>query len=746
MIHGVFFMMALFAGLIPHTEDVGARPVSQNPETSGDAHHVTTASPLFGIRMSPDNLPAKRKILFPVPQVPAFVMAGDSFEVLASSPVTSLSARGVLPCQRCPLNIGECRRVSARMWSCAVKTSARCSEGVYALEIKSNDFNVLQRLSLRVVPRGRPLTMVLTADHQLQDPTWRKGRRKTPGPHDNILITKQEIDEISAIAPDVAIHLGDLIFGARPRKELQEGIKLWNSRDFAMTFLPGNHDGYALYDVTIPGWRELLSVSAGCRKELNISVASPKKSIVSLFAFLSCAFSDLKSRLFNKLRTDSLEVWRQFMGPMDRTFSLGSFCFILLNTYSGSPQRRHSFVFPLGFMRPLGIRAAGVPMVDNYGGQLTPDQLRWTEEVMSRCARRGKTILVFGHQDPRGNMTGRRYTPDDPFPTDPISLDHFEEWNFDPRTETGKYNSGTRLTALLARYGGWYFSAHVHHSAVFRYEPGQEIVPGVTARKTVTFIKVTTGASMTRKGAWWGYAVLRLDPSGRVGLVSEDGRPAIPAGGFGWKDGELVSVLSATVPVRLLRCLSVSRSGYKTGWGHLVTCPGPRAAGTGLYIWEGMTPRSPEPYRHRAEQPVSIEKSTHNTPPEFVVKVDGHPADATRLWDVSVLEATSLHDEDGIYEYRWIVGTRIRESYRVQIPQGFRGPVRFEVRDGLCAWAVWEGVITKPPARHLAYMPPGCACAQGCMLGCAEFSLLLLLLVTVAVSVVRRLWGDGTSR
>ena len=205
-----------------------------------------------GIRIAPDNLPPSGShVMFPTAAVPAFVTAGSSFTVLSSQPVSGIKARGTLACQHCILETEPCHRMSV-VWACPVRTSPECDEGVYDLEIKSSNFNELHRASLRIVSSEGPLVMVITADHQLQDPTWRRGKRKTPGRHNNVIITRQEISEISAIAPDVAIHLGDLIFGAQPREELKQALDLWNRRDFAMNFLPGNHDGYALYDVRLP--------------------------------------------------------------------------------------------------------------------------------------------------------------------------------------------------------------------------------------------------------------------------------------------------------------------------------------------------------------------------------------------------------------------------------------------------------------------------------------------------------------
>src|SRR5579859_6943046 len=117
-------------------------------------------------------------------------------------------------------------------------------------------------------------------------------------------------------------------------------------------------------------------------------------------------------------------------GPPFYSFDAGKLHVIALNTYSGTPERRHSYSF---YVDAFDLHL-GAPAVDNYGGYLTDGELDWLEKDARAAFEAGKTVLVFGHHDPRGNReagANRRFHHDNPFPTDPISLEGFQEWNYD---------------------------------------------------------------------------------------------------------------------------------------------------------------------------------------------------------------------------------------------------------------------------------------------------------------------------
>src|SRR5262249_49357930 len=157
----------------------------------------------------------------------------------------------------------------------------------------------------------------------------------------------------------------------------------------------------------------------------------------------------------------------------------------------------------------------GAPAVDNYGGYLGDAQLRWLEADLAAAAAAGKTIVLFGHHDPRGNLdqpAEARYTANLPFPTDPLSLGGFKEWNYDSGwgdragRESAPDTSATRLLRLVARYASAYLSAHVHKDGQRAYEPGEELAPGVRAERRIEFVRVTAAAGAPSDGkAYWGY-------------------------------------------------------------------------------------------------------------------------------------------------------------------------------------------------------------------------------------------------
>jgi hypothetical protein len=237
---------------------------------------------------------------------------------------------------------------------------------------------------------------------------------------------------------------------------------------------------------------------------------------------------------------------------------------------------------------PLRSLRLGAPAVDNYGGYLSRRQLQWLRSDVEEAAARGKTIVFLGHNDPRGNAKRRRYHPNEPFPTDPIGADHFEEWNYDGKqwdsnpkddrsAETAQRNNAHALLRLVADYGAYYLSGHVHEDRQTVYRKGQTILGDIKARHRLEFIRVTTAASGVRPGAYWGYRLFKADRRGRI-----DTRPyfagrssrkllSVPSGNF-WTqttkmpEGPLITIkngLPLVEPLTLrLRLAFRPRTGY----------------------------------------------------------------------------------------------------------------------------------------------------------------------------------------
>src|SRR5262249_60410056 len=101
-----------------------------------------------------------------------------------------------------------------------------------------------------------------------------------------------------------------------------------------------------------------------------------------------------------------------------------------LNPYAGTPERRPpSAIYVDAFDLHLGA-----PAVDNYGGYLGDEQLGWLEADLAAAAAAGKTIVGFGHHDPRGDGEAgqsARYAANLPFPSHPLSMGSVQEGRAD---------------------------------------------------------------------------------------------------------------------------------------------------------------------------------------------------------------------------------------------------------------------------------------------------------------------------
>ncbi len=433
-------------------------------------------------------------------------------------------------------------------------------------------------------PIPKRFTIALLSDHQLWDPSWKvsSGLRAAKGwpdwgqADDNKRITLQEFHELELIDPAFVLYPGDLLFGLDYRKEYVSMYEWWKNRRLATFMVPGNHDGYARYTVRLRGsLPQMARALLRCRKDW------PKtRSWHKIFAYLSCLYGDIKEVLFSRLVHDGLVSFAKTFGPPFYAFDVGRYHFVALNTYDGTNRRRHS----LSLWVPFKGLKLGAPAVDNYGGYLSEKQLAWLQRDLSRASARGQTIVVFGHQDPRGNLDGERYHRDQPFPTSPLGLDGFDEWDYDAKwdsnpndtrgRETPWHNSGVRLLRLLLRYASYYISGHVHADETTIYHPGDLVIPGMTTKRTIAFLRVTTASAGVRNQGYWGYRLLQADDKGHIDVSPYDrarGLDSVPAGRF-WltstgsknqPEWTLHSALPRPLPITLRARLTFSpKQGY----------------------------------------------------------------------------------------------------------------------------------------------------------------------------------------
>ncbi len=417
---------------------------------------------------------------------------------------------------------------------------------VYDLRLVAPGIDDNQPNAVRVHGPSEPerFRFVVATDHQLWDPSYTLlGRamhsRSFPAQADakrlNEAITRQGLDEIKLLDPAFVLHTGDLIFGLDFTAEYKQARGELLRARLPIFAIPGNHDGYAIYTVRLKGGAvRALTGAIGCKKHLDGSLSWER-----LWVFVCCVYGDIKEQLYADLQADGLAFWRRQLGPDEYAFDFGRFRFIAVNTYSGTPERRHAFSI---YMDILDLHL-GAPAVDNYGGYLTDAQLARIERELRETRRRGLVPVVFGHHDPRGNAKGDRYHPNEPFPTDPIGSNHFEEWNYDDKwdsdpkdkrkKESAKANSASRFLAALARYGGYYISGHVHADGGNVYPVGSWI-GAYRVEKRLELIRTTSAASSVKKGSYWGYRLLEAegDQLKVVDFSAKHGLRSVPTGNF----------------------------------------------------------------------------------------------------------------------------------------------------------------------------------------------------------------------
>ncbi|MFC1654291.1 PKD domain-containing protein [Myxococcota bacterium] len=395
---------------------------------------------------------------------------------------------------------------------------------------------------------------VVIGDSQLRDPTTRfsggdlnNGSYPRRGTNDAESMLIQQIQEMSFLDPDFVIHVGDLVYGLDYREEYPETLAVWWARPLPTFLVPGNHDALALYELALKeGWWKDALKSVRCAKY----ILEGDVTAVGVFQLLACLFGDLKKMLFEDLSQDGLDYFHRHLGASDYSFDLGKFHFVGINSHSGTAERRHAFVLSLGF---LGIDFGASP-VDNYGGTLTDDQLKWVQRDLEKAGRRGQTIVLFLHHDPRGNVGmpwGQRYHENQPFPTEPLGLRKFQEWNYegewdsDPKdrrgTETQTENSAVKLLRLMARHASYVFTGHIHDDIDTVVEPGQELAAGsgIRAKKRLYQMRVTAASSTPeRDDGYWGFRLIESDGPHLVGLAffPKWGWKSVPSGNL-WISG-----------------------------------------------------------------------------------------------------------------------------------------------------------------------------------------------------------------
>lgn len=639
-------------------------------------------------------------VIHPTPGAPALAVAGDVLEVwlarrfAGATPRISatLSARLAGVPVRLPLALIDARQgPGTDLTRLRFRLPPTLPRETFDLAIGlPHGATEVQRRAVRglLAPPGSPRLAVMT-DHQLRDatPGASRGRRNaraypTRGEtRETYALTRQIQHELDLHDPDVALHLGDLVFGLDYAAEYPEVLGLLASDGPATFMTPGNHDAFARYGLDVRGsWRELGRAARRCGAGRLAPLL--RLGTDALLRWLLCVHGDTRAALFGRRIEDGLHAYRRTLGPDRYTTRLGPHRLVVLNTYDGTPERRHTLTISARLLR----RSLGAPLVDNYGGYLGETQLRWARAQIRAAWDRREPLIVAGHHDPRGNPRGQRYHPNLDFPTRPFGAGGFQWWNFedawdsDPadgrRRESLRSSSATALLGLLAEAGGVYLSGHVHRDAQRTYQPGQTVVPGVVARRPVTFVQVTTAAGVPADEGYWGYRLIGGGPPDRpldtTAFHAAAGLRSVPAGNL-WADlrplpasgaGAVATVhtgLPRPVTIRLrLRLPHRPDRGWRfaarpaTGVGLRLLDVHPLGGNDALHYLEV---RLPAAGTRVALRPADVRATTiHatpdpvNQPPAVAITVDGAPVGDTLDLPVGralLLDATTSRDPDG---------------------------------------------------------------------------------------------------
>lgn len=723
-------------------------------------------------------IPARiRQLRSPVLGHPAVVHAGERFAVWTTRRFAS--AR-LLPADGCGAPVALVPGVSTqeadgRLTRTEVRVPATTPRAPWHLEVNWEDGTRTEEpLAVRVLglPAGQggdgAFRFAVMTDHQLLDPSWEVGDTVLAPPKRpwhgekkaNLAMTEQIFHELRLLDPDLVVHLGDLLFGLKFDEEYAAMFRRISKSRLVSFYIPGNHDAYATYSVRLP---ELSALSLGvlqCRskmpKDLDFTA-----NWYEIFTFLSCLYGGLKDQLFDNLVADGLEHWKATLGPVNHAHARGRFHFVFLNTYGGTNKRRHSFsVYVKMFDRHIGA-----PMVDNYGGTLSEADLAFVADELELARRHGRTPVVFGHHDPRGNIDAAPYHQNEPFPTDPIGINHFEEWNYDGEwdsdpddargQETALDNSGVRLLRLLAKSGGYYISGHLHKDGEWRYAPGETLHKTIQVERPLTFVKVTTAASSTKDGSRWGYRLFTARPDGTLDLSpTVPGRKSIPAGNL-WVDarvpdgrGEVRVHNALPVPMELHVpvCVPADPAGYrlKSGTGErqtLVSAPF-AAEGDRRFVYRVLAPPGITAFSAPGRLDLVLGPAEGNRPPTVRLTADGRTVepDAGEVPLPRALDASGSADpdQDSLAEAHFLLADEVFPGTRWEPGRDAKGPFLFAVRDDAGAWTRATWTLGPPRRPDPPRVSPGRGCGCNCTFATTAGSGLGLALIGLALWFFRR--------
>jgi len=650
------------------------------------------------------------RIIYPRLTSPALVTLGGNLEVTISidHKTREISERaGPIPEAR----IRPVCRSAALAWTNLEFLSLARTQGRLELQfhvparLGPDNYDLLVRIpgrpdkleasSVRIYRPTRDYTFAVVADQQFGDPTAALDQGNfnpglyhgAQGNNPSKSLADQARSELEMLDPLFVLDAGDIVFGMDYKAEYAGAQKYLGATRAAIFAVPGNHDGYNLEKIAISRyWPDVAGDMLMCGKSLLVSSIDISDALVEM---VKCLIRNTP-RLFEwKDAADGLEIFQKTLGPLEPAFSVPGLDVFGINTYGGSRARRAALAVPFAWagnildlaakLLPIDsarldrakklLRNAGAPLVDNYGGFMTMSSLERLKVALCKKTlvnRPHHTIVVFGHQDPRGNLIDgetTRYTENKRFPTNPFGLGAFNVWDFDGQwdsdpsdrngVESRENNSGTGLLKILSPCADYYFFGHAHEDVNDLITKGARIAgTNPVAGGDLHMVETTTLGASTRGNGYRGYRLVHVENGNikRLDFAPDLGLGSIPLGNLWMKDlpgrkYTIYSTLPRAVNVRKRFILDASSTGYdfldKHGKRIPISELSDLGSKTAMYI-ETMVPAAKDTatlFKDLAQnkidikkfrrniagkkkaQTISIETPRHNTPPLPIISL-----------------------------------------------------------------------------------------------------------------------------
>jgi len=566
-------------------------------QEAAEALAVPDLEPLVRARPIPAEHAA---ILVPSLGLPALAHPGDTVTVrLAGDCVQADEVRGTLalvgevPTVQLPLTevgpVGSEPTASEEPGGVGSSPTFRIpldlAADVYHLRVEAPGCAAVDGIAPVRVARPEFNLVAVVADEQLGDPRGRQPGLGLEGtlhptwvPGDPAATRRVQVrNELTFRDPLVVLYPGDVIFGMDPVREYAATEALWSDTPLAVLTVPGNHDAYAVHDVTF-GNSGPLALGRALRCGLYVDPASMFSTVVGVGG---CIVQELSDALAVRLRVDGLEAYRASLGSDNWSLGWQGTRLIGVNTFGGSATRRIAVPMSLGRLEAgigrtipgtSGIdRDMGAPLTDNHGGTVDPETLAWVGAEVEAARARGEQVVLVAHHDPTGSNRGApAIFRNDPFGTDPVARGGFEVWNYGilgevTPTEDPSHNSGTRLLSATTSGPTTWILGHTHRD-------DRRLVH--FADQPVDLIQTTTaGSAPMDADGYRGYRLLTLGSEGAAVVDADTNRgwASIPLGNLwvedvprpdGRVDRAVVNGLPDAVPGRLRFALPAAETGY----------------------------------------------------------------------------------------------------------------------------------------------------------------------------------------